>query len=188
MFQNEKKKQAGGARLLALAAAGLLMLQGVAQAGPELDGKGLYLGASFGSAKGKSKVYLGDSDPSVALAVGYRFNPHLSAELFTRNLNFNILPGLFEPEDYVYPDSHVGTALRLSAPLNESFHVYGRLGVGRTSTKVTWVGMPSKSVTEASVGAGLGYDFNATWGLQLEYNRFLKHDINVLSLGVQLRF
>ncbi|WP_271007411.1 porin family protein [Paucibacter sp. B51] len=188
MLQNEKRKQADGARLLALAAAGLLMLQGVAQAGPELDGKGLYLGASFGSAKGKSKVYLGDSDPSVALAVGYRFNPHLSAELFARNLNFNIIPGLFEREDYVYPDSHVGTALRLSAPLNESFQVYGRLGLGRTSMKATRVGMQAKSLTEASVGAGLGYDFNATWGLQLEYNRFLKNDINVLSLGVQLRF
>lgn len=188
MFQNEKKKQAGSARLLALAAAGLLMLQGVAQAGPELDGKGLYLGASVGSAKGKSKVYEGSSDPSLALAVGYRFSPHLSAELFARGLNLNIFPGLFEPEGYVYPDSHVGTALRLSAPLKESFLVYGRLGVGRTPMKATRVGMQAKAVTEASVGAGLGYDFNATWGLQLEYNRFLKNDINVLSLGVQLRF
>jgi len=185
VFQYPNKQ--GGARLLALAAAGL-MLHSAAQAGPELDGKGLYLGASIGSAKGKSKVYLGDSDPSLALSVGYRFNPNLSVELFARTLNFNILPGLFEPEGYVYPDSHVGTALRLSAPVNESFHVYGRLGVGRTAMKATRVGMQAKSVTEASVGAGLGYDFNASWGLQLEYKRFLKNDINVMSLGLQFRF
>ena len=80
------------------------------------------------------------------------------------------------------------TALRLSAPVNESFHVYGRLGVGRTAMKATRVGMQAKSVTEASVGAGLGYDFNASWGLQLEYSRFLKNDINVVSLGLQFRF
>jgi OOP family OmpA-OmpF porin len=176
-----------GVRVLAVAVAALLSV-GAAQAGPEADSRGWYLGANLGTAKGKSKVYDGKSEPSFGFAAGYRFNPNLSAELFSRSLNFEFLVGFLDPKGYVYPEDHVGAALRLSAPLNESFQLYGRLGVGRTTMKATLVNMRHDSVSETSLGAGLGYDFNPSWGLQLEYNRFLKNDINVLSLGLQFRF
>jgi opacity protein-like surface antigen len=181
------KMRASGIPLLAAAAAAMLM-QTAAQAGPVGDGKGFYLSANLGSAKGKSKVYDGKSDPSFGFSAGYQFSPNLSAELFARSLNFDFMVGFLDPKGFVYPEDHVGAALRLSAPLSESVQLYGRLGVGRTSMKATLVNMRHDSVSETSLGAGLGYDFNPSWGLQLEYNRFLKNDINVLSLGLQFRF
>lgn len=111
-----------GVRMLAVVLAACLS-GGAAQAGPETDSRGWYLGANLGTAKGKSKVYDGKSEPSFGLAAGYRFNPNLSAELFTRALNFDFMVGFLDPKGFVYPEDHVGAALRLSVPLSDSFQI-----------------------------------------------------------------
>lgn len=166
-----------------------LLLCATAQAAPDPEQPGIYVGGSLGTAKGKSRVYREKYDSSFGFNLGYRFSSQLSTEVFARSLNFALLAGFLEKDGYIYPDDHVGVALRFSAPLGDAFSLYGRLGVGRTSMAATHVNMSSKAVTEATLGGGLGYDFkNSSWGLRLEYLRFMKSDVNAFGLGAEYRF
>lgn len=166
-----------------------LLLAATAQAAPVPDQPGIYVGGSLGAAKGKSRVYREKYDSSLGVNLGYRFSSQLSTEVFVRSLNFALMAGFLEKDGYVYPEDHVGVAVRLSAPLGDAFSLYGRLGVGRTGMEATHVNMSSKAVTEATLGGGLGYDFkNSSWGLRMEYLRFMKSDVNAFALGGEYRF
>ena len=153
---------------LAMVCAGLAFSGLARAASNSVEDSGLYLGASLGGANGKSKVYERGREPSFGFALGYRLSPQQSVEVFARTLNFALLEGLFAPQDYAYPEDHIGVAWLGTLPLSEKLGLYGRLGVG--STRMLFAkSQGSRRDTEGSGGLGLSYAFTPSVVTKLEY-------------------
>ncbi|MEJ6005339.1 porin family protein [Paucibacter sp. AS339] len=151
------------------------------------DESAVYLGATLGTANGKSKVYERGKEPSFGFTLGYRLTPNQSVELYARTLNFALFEGLFEPQDYYYPEDHIGVSWLGSLPLSDKLGLYGRLGVGSTRM-VSAKSQGSRRDTEGSGGIGLSYAFTPHIVTKLEYMRLFKSELNLLSAGFEYRF
>jgi len=151
------------------------------------DESGVYLGATLGTANGKSKVYERGKEPSFGFTLGYRFTPNQSVELYARTLNFALFEGLFEPKDYYYPEDHIGVSWLGNLPMSDKLGLYGRLGVGSTRM-VAAKSQGSRRDTEGSGGIGLSYAFTPRIVTKLEYLRLFKSELNLLSAVIEYRF
>jgi opacity protein-like surface antigen len=148
---------------------------------------GAYVGLNLGRANISSKYVESSTDTSVGLAIGYQATPNFGMEVFARTLNFDILHGLFTAPGY-YPDDHYGVALLGTAPINEQFSVYGRVGIGRTKMQSTRVSLANYNETDPSIGIGASYALNRQWSVNLEASRLTKTDVNLISAGFRFQF
>lgn len=135
------------------------------------------LGASGGT--------VDESRPAYGIFGGYRFTPYIAAELGYENfgtyhLTINNLgggSGTLTASDKV-------SAFRVSAvgiyPVNDSFSVFGKLGMARSKTTddctVTGATCPSTtdSVTKPVYGIGASVNVTREFGIGLEYDVFTK--------------
>jgi opacity protein-like surface antigen len=152
-----------------------------------VDESAVYLGASLGAANGRSKIYERGKEPSFGFTLGYRFTPNQSVELYARTLNFALVEGLFAPQDYYYPEDHIGASWLGSLPMSDKLGLYGRLGVGSTRM-VSAKSQGSRRDTEGSGGVGLSYAFTPRIVTKLEYMRLFKSEVSLLSAGFEYRF
>jgi len=173
---------------LGLLACGLLGSAGTAWAAEAKDDSGIYLGASLGRAGGSSSEYKTGTSLSLGFNVGYRFNEHFAVEAFGRSLSFEPFANLFANNPGYYPEDHIGVALLAGLPLSDRFSLYGRLGTGRTSMSTGTTIKPGYKLTETSAGLGLAYAFTPRFGGKLEYLRFTRNDVNLLTFGLEYRF
>jgi len=92
-------------------------------------------------------------------------------------------------------------------PLQDRFYVYGKLGLAATTTKTNLdatgaatlpAGGASRKKSEWNPlwGLGVGYDFNRSFGLRVDYTQTAnvgdsntgEHDVNTFSVGLKFRF
>lgn len=173
------------AKALALS---LLACAASAWAAEPKDTSGIYVGATLGHASGASSEYKTSASPSLGFNAGYRFNENFAVEAFSRTLSFELFANLFENNPGYYPEDHVGVALLAGLPVSDKFSVYGRLGTGRTSMSTGTTIKPNYKLTETSAGLGLAYAFTPRFGAKLEYLRFTRNDVNLLTFGLEYRF
>ncbi len=146
-----------------------------------------YVGADVGRATVSSKYVDDSSDISAGLRLGYQATRNLGVEGYFRGLSFNALRGLVAEAGY-YPDEHYGVAVVGTAPLNEHFSIYGRLGVGSTRLKSTRTTIADKNETDPLISAGVSYSFNNHWSINLDLSRLTKSEVNLISSGFRYQF
>ncbi len=173
---------------LGLLACGLFSAAGTAWAAEPKDNSGIYVGASLGRAGGSSSEYKTSTSLSLGLNAGYRFNENFAVEAFSRTLSFELFANFLENSPGYYPEDHIGVALLAGLPVSDKFSVYGRLGTGRTTMSTGTTIKPNYKLTETSAGLGLGYAFTPRFGAKLEYLRFTRNDVNLLTFGLEYRF
>lgn len=148
----------------------------------------MYLGADFGRSSVSSHVYEEKSDPVFGFSFGYQVTPDASVEVFWRSLSFRMLDSLVGDDSY-YPSEHLGVAIVGALPLSERVHLLGRLGVGRTTmTSAFPSSRPDDHKTEASVGAGLAYDFAQRWAVKFTVTGFTETKVSTTLIGFEYRF
>ena len=171
-----------------LALAGLVLGAGLSGAVQAAE-PGVYVGLTAGEAKGSGRAYQAGSDLSMGLVLGYRVNDQLAVEGFTRHLSFVRFPELFgTPDAYQIPDRHVGLALEGTAALSDSWGLFGRLGVGRTTTFGSTTGKRMDAVTDATLGGGVRYGLGSGWAFKLGAERYSKSKVNAYYLAFQYQF
>jgi hypothetical protein len=133
-----------------------------------------------------------DSDTSYSLRGGYYFNPNFAVEAHYTNL---------------YDQSEDGASIELSSfgvgvvgkknlGVNTTgFFFSGRAGLETVKGEVDdGFGSASDNSTNLYYGVGVGYDFNDTFGLSLNYDfrqadfDGIDADADTLSLGGEVRF
>ncbi|MDI4635688.1 outer membrane beta-barrel protein [Pelomonas sp. V22] len=180
-----KKHDKGRAALVLVAAMTLL---GSAQAEDRVTvNQGVYIGVTESWVRGPDARYRDNSliaDPTL----GYRINPQFGVELFARDL-CGVFCGLFQGKDFAQADTHTGVAALGYLPLvNGNFKAMGRLGLGRTKYARGIGNTHAARETEATLGAGLAYDFGPMFGIKLEALRYTRAHTNSVSLGAEWRF
>lgn len=126
-----------------------------------------------------------DYDTAYGIRGGYYFNQYFGVEGgYTRYYNDNnVDTGDIDAKGYslgLFGKTHFSDK-------KTGFYVDGRIGLARTSVDAT---LPSLSRTEfvrtrAYAAAGVGYDFNEHFGLDLNYTY---HDRAVVQTGTELKF
>lgn len=180
------KKPCNRRSFLALAAA--LTMLGSAKAADRTEvNQGLYIGVTESWVRGPDARYRDNSliaDPTL----GYRVNQQFGVELFARDL-CGVFCGLFQGKDFAQADTHTGVAALGYLPLGDgSFKAVGRLGLGRTKYARGIGNTHAARQTEATLGAGLAYDFGPMFGIKLEALRYTRADTTSVSLGAEWRF
>jgi opacity protein-like surface antigen len=172
------------------------------------------IGANFGIGIGlpptniqhidPSSVDVDDSDVAWGLAVGYRINPHVAAEVEYMDFGtshiteqYKIpLPGVvLSPATLTRTySSHVkGPALTMlgSMPLGKSWDVFVRAGVLFADREidigpVIGLGKNTFGSTVFLGGAGADWSFSSGWALRAEYQRTGKLDSSFSAGGTEL--
>ncbi len=148
----------------------------------------MYFSADIGRSSVSSHVYESKNDPAFGFALGYMLTPNVSVEAFWRGLSFRMLDSLYGDDSY-YPSNHVGVAVVGGLPLGERTRLLGRLGVGRTTMESAYPSVrPDDHKTEASVGAGLAYDFAERWAIKLSVTRYTDTKVTTSLIGLDYRF
>ncbi|GAB3344885.1 outer membrane beta-barrel protein [Lysobacter tyrosinilyticus] len=123
-----------------------------------------------------------DDDTSYSVRGGYWFNANFALEGFYSNL---------------YDQSENGSSLKLSAigvgavikkhvTSNETgFFVGARAGMARLKGEAGLAGVGSGSdfTNESYIGAGVGYDFNESFGVTLNYDVHQRADFSGISVN-----
>lgn len=146
-----------------------------------------YAGAGLGRASVSSKYVDDSNDISFNALLGYQATPNLGIEAYTRSLSFNPFRGLLSDAGY-YPDQHYGLAVVGTAPLDEHFSIYGRLGVGSTKLHSTRTSIADKHETDPLISAGASYSFNNNWSVNMDLSRLTKSEVNLISTGLRYQF
>lgn len=160
-----------GLSLLALGLSAVLACTSVAAAAAEW-----YLGAGAGSVRlqdaDTALVGTGfdDKDSGAKLFAGYSFNRHVGAEL--SYLDLGEFTGSFNgvttqrTEVTAYDLALVG-----SLPVRAGLSLLGKVGAARWNVDARTAADVSRSGTGLSVGVGAQYDFNARFGVRVEWER-----------------
>lgn len=156
------------------------------------EGAGAFVRAEAGYSRATTKVVINSShendyDNAYGIRGGYYFNQYFGAELgYTNYYNDNNRDtGDISAKGYslgLFGKTHFSDK-------NTGFYVDGRIGLARTSIDAD---LPSPALprtetvrTRAYAGAGVGYDFNEHFGLDLNY---LYHDRVLAQPGNELKF
>jgi len=147
------------------------------------------------------------SDTSLGFSVGYLFNRNFALEgAYTRLGDFNYSAAASSPAADTISGKYKAHALSGIGilPLRQSWSVYGKAGVTRTTTDLeassdtgaVAVGNASASRTGLVIGAGAMYDFNRNVFARAGWDRYAqigsddtgKGHADVYSVGVGYRF
>ena len=175
-------------RYTIISAAALALLSAAAPsfAAPGFE-PGVYAEVTGGRTSVTSKYAANGDDVSLGAALGYQYTPNFGFEVYTRSLSFIPLAAMLSSPGY-YPDQHYGIAAIGSLPLNESFSLFGRAGLGRTTMKPNRSGMSDRTDTDAVVGLGVRYAFNRNFSLSLEGTYLNKSEVSIYSFGARYQF
>ena len=146
-----------------------------------------YVGADVGRATVSSKYVDDSNDISFGFRLGYQATPNLGVEGYYRSLAVDPFRGVLTEAGY-YPDQHYGVAVVGTAPLNEHFSLYGRLGLGSTRLQSNRTNIANKNETDPLIGAGISYSFNKHWSLNLDVSRLTKSEVNLITTGFRFQF
>jgi OOP family OmpA-OmpF porin len=164
---------------------------------------GWYVGAAYGTTSFDvdmtglpSTITVDDGDSGLKIYGGFQFNKHLGAEVgyvdFGKVAFGGTALGLPVTGDTslsAFTLAGVGTL-----PLNESFALFGKLGlwIWDASGTASVAGLSASaddSGTDLFLGAGGRYNFNKNWGLTLEVELYDSDDsVTMTSLGVRYKF
>ncbi len=111
------------------------------------------------------------------LALGYQFKPHWFAELAYTDAgsaklgNYN--PAVTDTPGMTYRIPSLFTGYWLRAP-EKDFNVYGKLGIGIISNKVTDNRVPFERNSSAQIALGLGlqWRFDKSWFIRIEFDSY----------------
>ena len=136
-----------------------------------------------------------DKDTSAVFAGGYWFNANFAVEGHVGSL-YNTSLGNDQELDLV--TLGVGVVGKKNFGANNSgFFISGRAGVARITAQVReddFDVVDDESSTKPFYGVGIGYDFNESWGLGLNYDRRsadfdgVDVDVDTISVGGEWRF
>ena len=143
-----------------------------------------YLTGSVGRSKYDIEGLSSDNkDTSYNLGVGYNFSKSLAIEAGYADfgkLQFSGVTGKAK-------STYVG--LILSAPISDTFSVYGRLAAASTDRKISGFGSSeSERKTEALYGVGFGYAFQRNLTGTIEYQKLSDSDVVALNVGLRIGF
>ena len=150
--------------------------------------EGMYIGASVGQTDfGVSGI---DDGTTMILTGGYEFNQNYALEVSYVDLG--------EGEDDVAPiwtvdASGFNIAGVGTLPINETFDVFGKIGVFVWDLSIDEDGfgeIGSDDGTDLSLGVGIAANFTEKFGGVLEYQKFDLggDDVNTLTIGAKLHF
>lgn len=123
---------------------------------------------------------------------GYEFNQNWGVEAgYTdfRKADVNTATARGETKGYGYY-----VAAKATAPINEKFDVYGKLGLQNSQRELSIAGLTTKDhATDAYGAVGVQYKVNQQVGLVAEYERYGKSkdfgaSPNVLTVGARYSF
>jgi OOP family OmpA-OmpF porin len=138
---------------------------------------------------------LDKKDTQYGLGVGYNFSRNLGVEL--GYLDFGKGKGSFASSSLAgtgdFKARSTQVSVLLSAPIDQDWQVFGRLGAARTDRKASArVGTVSVSDSEkkneALFGVGVGYSFNKNLMGTLEFQKLNDTDVSAINLGVRISF
>ncbi|WP_332856679.1 outer membrane beta-barrel protein [Duganella sp. S19_KUP01_CR8] len=170
----------------AVALATLLSAAAPSFAGPGFE-PSVYAEVVGGRTSVSSKYAANGDDVSFGAGLGYQYTPNFGFEVYTRSLSFIPIVAALSAPGY-YPDQHSGIAAIGTVPLNESFSLFGRAGVGRTTMKANRNTLSDRTDTDAVVGLGVRYAFNRNFSLSLEGTYLSKSEVSVYSFGARYQF
>jgi len=170
----------------AAALATLLSAAAPAFAGPGFE-PGVYAEIIGGRTSVTSKYAANGDDISFGAGLGYQYTPNFGFEVYTRSLSFIPLVAAVSAPGY-YPDQHSGIAAIGTMPLNESFSLLGRAGVGRTTMKANRNTMSDRTDTDAVAGVGVRYAINRNFSLSLEGTYLSKSEVSIYTFGARYQF
>ncbi len=144
---------------------------------------GVYGALLLGRTDGSNPNYRHGNGISLGGGLGYRFKPEWGVEVFTREFDFQPLR---ISTSYAYPERHIGIAATGELPLNGTFGVTGRVGLGQT--QMTRRNMEAGDRTSVSLGAGLVMHLGSHVSATLGYERYTRVNVNAYLAGVEFRF
>lgn len=162
----------------------------------EARAEGLYLGANYQKVTYSEDGFSDIKPATVGLRLGYGFTENFAIEG-----RFGVGSGAGDATIRVsgtnYPvsmnvENYAGAYVKLIAPANEVFSVYGVIGASSVKVKLS-SGSISMTDSDSSASFGVGADiaFSKSVGLNLEWTKLLKKDgvdMNALSAGMTFGF
>ena len=195
------------ARLSAVLIAGSIAL-GASGTALAQDGR-LYLGGSFGQAEANdfcrdvNEIFTGfgitptgcdEKDSAFKLFGGFQVNPNFAIEASYFDYGSFKADGDFGGPFRLRADATAfGIAALVSFPLADRFSVFGKAGLLFSDTDLLVTGGGSafaESDSETGLHIGIGALFNATdkVGIRAEWERNDELEVDMISVGVQVRF
>lgn len=156
-----------------------------AQAQNFTDNPHAYVGAGISSAK---NVQLDDYKANGKVYGGYEFNRTWAAEAGYTDFGTNTFANGNTKGNSYY------VAAKATAPINDQFAVYGKLGVEHSERKLNTAGLQLTSNDTGAYGAlGVQYKLNQQVALTAEYERYGKEKdfgakSNVWTVGAHYNF
>lgn len=153
---------------------------------------GWYLGGAYGmtsadiDTSSMPGLTIDDSGTGFKIYGGFQFNKYLGAEVgYVDFGKFDVTAGSTgDLSATAYTVAAVGTL-----PLNESFALYGKVGMWMWKSKSSIPGTTGDDGTDIFYGAGVRYNFNKNWGLTLDVEQYDSDDsVTMTSLGVRYKF
>jgi OOP family OmpA-OmpF porin len=162
---------------------------------------GWYIGGAYGMTSfsvdttGITNPSVDESDTGFKIYGGFQFNKYLGAEvgyvdLGKAGVSGSVLgvPFTGDAGATAWTFAGVGTL-----PLNESFALFGKVGLAnwKVNASASGFGSTDDSGTDAFFGIGGRYNLNKNWGLVLEYEQYTAGDwgdASFTSLGVRYKF
>jgi OOP family OmpA-OmpF porin len=178
---------------LKLALAGILPAFFISFSAPaSAQDAGWYIGGAYGmtsldvDTSSFPGLTLDDGDSGFKIYGGFQFNKHLGAEV--GYVDFGKFPvtagGSGDLSATAYTLAGVGTL-----PLNESFALYGKVGLWMWKSKSSIPGTTGTDDSDVFFGAGVRYNLNKNWGLTLDLEQYDASDsITMTSIGVRYKF
>ena len=126
-----------------------------------------YVGAGIGSAQAK----LNNSSQAISskILAGYKFSPNFGVEGQYVNLGSHHATTDIEGSGSYRPKSS-GVAVTGTLPLSSNAYFLGKLGVAFNRLSNSSIGGDTNA--DLLFGVGVGYNFNANWGIRAEYENF----------------
>jgi OOP family OmpA-OmpF porin len=167
---------------------------------------GWYIGAAYGMTSfdldttGITNPTVDDSDSGFKIYGGFQFNKHLGAEVgyvdagkatFSGSAIPSLGIGAFTGDVKVTAITFAGVG---TLPLNESFALFGKLGLAAWDAKASasvagFAGSADDSGTDLLYGVGARYNLNKNWGLVLEFEKVdTDEPVSMTSFGVRYKF
>ena len=161
-----------------LAAALLSVVAVPAFAAPAASDGSYYVGVDVGNGKVRPSNCAGgciaaskDNDTVAGIMLGYQYNKNLAVEVkYTGTGKYQVSGNLGEFKGDAFDLAVVGIA-----PINDSFSVYGKLGIASNNMKVSGTmatAYQDTRRTAATYGVGAQYNATPTVGIRLGYDHF----------------
>jgi OOP family OmpA-OmpF porin len=152
---------------------------------------GWYLGGAYGmtslnlDTSSLPGVNVDDSNTGFKIFGGFQFNKYLGAEVgYVDFGKFAVTSSTGDLSATAYTLAGVGTL-----PLNESFALFGKVGMWSWKSKSSAPNIEGDSGSDVFYGAGARYNLNKNWGLTLEVEQYDSNDsVMFTSLGVRYKF